>query len=216
MHKNKKGNLRLAIFDHDRMRKDFMHHVLDHGRFEVLFSTTSAEELIEYSQRHPPDVLIIHDEDSRRTTEKIIAGTRKRSGQLACIVHHCSRDEKFSARLKTKYGAELYFSDDSTKSLMDILFKLKDEADGSAAEKPTGTVAKESRFYLVVQKSNYMKILAMLVQGKSMEQISDMTELTPNTVKTYISRMHDLTGCHTNAEIIDGMHNEGIKLPKVI
>lgn len=199
----KKEKINLAIYDELKLEKELLHHQLERMQYQLLFSSTDAGVVIENSRFHIPDVLLVNGMTAHKKSERLISLIRKKNRKLTVVYYNIPSDAALAAKLKKKYEAEVYFSDDGWKGLIGILEGLHGE--NGVPEHNNHhrlSLAADNPFRKIIPKKHYIEILALLEKGKGAKEISIILGLPYQTVKTYISRMHNDTGYHTNVEMV--------------
>ncbi|MBK5286486.1 MAG: response regulator transcription factor [Bacteroidia bacterium] len=201
----------LAILDQNRLQKDMLHHLLERQHYDLLFSCTTEGDLIKNSGYHHPDILLINGERNRHGIEECLAAfnTKKLPGTI--VFYNTEDDAELSTKLLKKFKTRVYFSSEGFSRLISLLDTLLEPETPLLRDTPRNAlIFSDNPFYKISDNKNYISILDMLKNGKSVKQIADILELSDHTVKTYIKKMRDLSGFTNTVQMVYKAREYGV------
>jgi len=202
-----KEKITLAIYDESQLQKELLHHQFERLRFDVLYSTMHYDELCEYFEQRPADVLLVNWQNRLSKFTTGLKKFRKRSGRLSVIFYNTSADESVFSSLDKISGIDFYFVSAGWANLFRKTVELSEPqtTSGSREVNFPAHLTYDNSFVKISSNKKYIDILRYLKEGKSNRQIAYLTHSSVDSIKYCIKKMHDETGSNTTKMVADAV-----------
>jgi DNA-binding NarL/FixJ family response regulator len=202
-----KEKLSLAVYDEKQLQKELLHHLLERLQFDVYYSTTKLPELKEYFEQRPADILLVNGENQLYKFTAALSALRKRQGKLNVIFYNFEADDWLLDETKGMKGIKVCFTSGGWANLLDKI-ELCSELKNNPAKKqvkPALISADSYPFPKVVSDKKNVEILRYLKEGKSNRQIAYLLNISIDSIKYRIKKMHDETKSNTTKMVADAI-----------
>lgn len=202
-----KERVTLAIYDENRLQKELLHHQLERAGCDVLYSTTKPEELEEYFEQRPANVLLVNGQNNFSSFILQVKNLRRRNGKLKVIFYNMEGDDSLLNEMNAMRGLDCHPVSGGWANLFSKIEELT-EPKIHAMEKEIkmpAHLSNDNPFAKISVNEKYVDILRYLKEGKSNRQIAYLTHSSIDSVKYCIKKMHDETGSNTTKMVADAI-----------
>lgn len=200
----KKPKPGIAVLDKNRLQKEMLHHLLERQHYEILFSCTDLSDLIKNSYYHQPEIVLVNGEKNRQGIEDFLSKQKRKTNSLSIIFYNMEYNAQIEWEFSERFKTKIYFVSEGFSRLSDLLDNIIDPPKPVKVPESAKTVLllSDNPFFKIADNKNYMSILEMLKNGKSIKQIADVLGLTNQTVKTYLKKMRNISGYSNTVQMV--------------
>jgi DNA-binding CsgD family transcriptional regulator len=200
----KKPKPGIAVLDKNRLQKEMLHHLLERQHYEILFSCTDLSDLIKNSYYHQPEIVLVNGEKNRQGIEDFLSKQKRKTNSLSIIFYNMEYNAQIEWEFSERFKTKTYFVSEGFSRLSDLLDNIIDPPKPVKVLESAKTVLllSDNPFFKIADNKNYMSILEMLKNGKSIKQIADVLGLTNQTVKTYLKKMRNISGYSNTVQMV--------------
>jgi DNA-binding NarL/FixJ family response regulator len=202
-----KEKITLSVYDENRLQKELLHHQLERTGFHVLYSTTRAEDLIEYFEQRPSTILLVSGQNHFSKFISIVKKLRKHKGKLKVLFYNLEVEDAVFDIMNAIRGISCESVSDGWVELLnkiEAFYESKARSIGKGSEVHMHFASKHP-FSKISGNKKHLDILRYLKEGKSNRQIAYLTHTSIDSVKYCIKKMHDETGSNTTKMVADAM-----------
>ena len=190
----KNGKVYLGIYDNYAMQRQLLHHILEREKYEVSYSASTEEQLKEYFEHNPVNILLVHSRSVNPNLLIMMGNFLKQTdGTLKIIFYGCLvNDRPKLPAISGKYRYNVFYAGDDVHSF----YKNLEHVTGNYFPRVMQEVMKqkvllppEHPFYKIVNSRIMLGILRLLSEGKNFREIATSLHLNEHTIRSYIKRM---------------------------
>lgn len=193
----------MLVDDHDLVRTGVRRLLEDNPDLEIVGEACSGEEAISLVKDFNPDVVLLDLNmpgiGGLETTKKL----KHLTPNVRIIIVTMVDDTMFPQRL-LKAGASGYLTkgaktDEIMRAIRDVMVNKRYISPELALKMATAGEEDKSPFDELSERE--LQVLMMLMEGQRATEISTKLYISPKTVSTYRSRLHEKLGVKTDIEL---------------
>lgn len=194
----------MLVDDHELVRTGVRRLLEDNPDLEIVGEACSGEEAISLVKEFNPDVVLLDLNmpgiGGLETTKKL----KHLTPNIRIIIVTMVDDTMFPQRL-LKAGASGYLTkgakvDEIMRAIRDVMVN-KRYISPELALKMATAVGDENKSPFNELSERELQVLMMLMEGQRATEISNKLYISPKTVSTYRSRLHEKLGVKTDIEL---------------
>lgn len=195
----------LVTDDHPIFREGIKVYLNSEVDFNVCCEAESGEEALKLVMDRNIDVVILDIGLPGRNGLDILKDIRKFKEDLPVLVFSMYPEESYAIRA-FRAGADGYLSKESfaselVKAIHVILNKKKYITEAIAEQLAEEVFTKTTNIPHSKLSEREMEVIKLISEGKSIKSISEILNLSPNTVNTYRKRIMDKMSMKSNVEL---------------
>ncbi len=195
----------LITDDHQIFREGMKHFINREVDMKVCCEASSGEEALQLILDNDVDVVILDIGLPGRNGLDVLQDIRKQKPQLPVLVFSMYPEENYAVRA-FKAGADGYLSKDSFDTeLIEAIRTVaqhKKYITSSIAEKLASEISNpKDELPHNLLSDRELEVAKLIAGGKSIKEISNLLNLSPNTVNTYRKRVLSKMSLKSNVEL---------------
>ncbi|GBD89616.1 response regulator UvrY [bacterium BMS3Abin04] len=195
----------LITDDHPIFREGIKVYLNNEVDFTVCCEAESGEEALKLIMDRNIDVVILDIGLPGRNGLDILKDIRKFRKDLPVLVFSMYPEESYAIRA-FRAGADGYLSKESfaselVKAIHTILHKKKYITEAIAEQLAEEIFTEKTNIPHSKLSEREMEVIKLIAEGKSIKNISEILNLSPNTVNTYRKRIMDKMSMRSNVEL---------------
>jgi DNA-binding NarL/FixJ family response regulator len=203
MHRKK---ISTAVYNKNPLYKELLHHQLEYSHYEVLHSSTDIKTLLSNFKKHPAHILVVDSSNlSAEVTACLPEFCLHADFPVSILFYNSPEEPHLPKNIKFKFKNHLHHCNSGMASLYDCLDSvIAGYSENKAAEiiRQTVLLPPTHPMYKISTNRTYIQILRLFSEGKNTRQISDMTGLAEESIKTYAKKMREDSDCHSTAHLV--------------
>ena len=193
----------MLVDDHELVRTGVRRLLEDNPDLDIVGEASNGEEAISLIKQLNPDVVLLDLNmpgiGGLETTKRL----KRFMPSVHIIIVTMVDDTLFPQRL-LRAGASGYLTkgakvDEIMRAIRDVVAKKRYISPELALKMATASDADKSPFDELSERE--LQVLMMLMEGQRATEISDKLCISPKTVSTYRSRLHEKLGIKTDIEL---------------
>jgi two-component system invasion response regulator UvrY len=203
----------LLADDHAVVRRGVREMLREEYPSALFGEAATAQEALELAWREPWDLVVLDISMPGRSGLDILRDLKEARPRAAILVQSMHAEDQFARRV-LKAGAAGYITKDSMPR--ELLRAVQKALGGgryvseALAEKLAGAVAAPQEEAHERLSDREFQVCRMLSRGMAVKEISAELALSVKTISTYRSRVLEKLGLHSNVELAQYAHANGL------
>jgi two-component system invasion response regulator UvrY len=191
--------------DHDLVRTGLKRLLEDIGDFSIVAEATSGDEAVSFAREHAPNVILMDINMPGMTGIDASRKILQRDKNVKIIIVTMNEDETVAQRL-LKIGAAGYLTKGSSikeieHAIREVLANRRYLTPQIAQQLALAGTRDEEASPFDDLSERELEVMAMILDGKKTNDISDKLCLSPKTVSTYRYRLYGKLNIKSDVEL---------------